>query len=86
MFTIETYADALRFESAEMDRRTDDKISDLEELLKKRQGLKMAAFVPGTNAETPAETVLGIVAERFGEAQARALKKLRAAQGEDASD
>jgi hypothetical protein len=65
-----------------MDRRTDDKISALEKLLKKRHGLKMAAFVPGTNAETPAEAIIEIVTERFGEDQARALKKLRAARGE----
>jgi len=65
-----------------MDRRTDDKISALERLLKERQGLKMAAFVPGTNAETPAEAIIEIVTERFGEDQARALKKLRAARGE----
>lgn len=61
-----------------MDRRTDEKISALETLLKKRQGLKMAAFVPGTNAETPAEAIIEIVAERFGEEQARALKNFRA--------
>jgi len=54
----------------------DDKISDLERLLEKRRGLRTAAFVPGTDAETPPETLYLIVAERYGEDLARTLKNL----------
>jgi hypothetical protein len=77
------YGDASFFEGAEMNRRTDDKIANLEKMLQRRHDLKMAAFVPGTNAETPAAALIEIVAERFGEDQARALKKLRLIRGED---
>jgi hypothetical protein len=60
---------------------SEQKISDLEQMLEKRRALRKAAFVPGTDGETPPETVFMIVAERYGVDRARALKTLRGLAG-----
>jgi hypothetical protein len=59
----------------------EDKICMLEKMLEQWRYAKKAAFIPGTDAETPAEDIFAIVAERFGEDQANAMKKLRARRG-----
>jgi hypothetical protein len=60
----------------------EDKICTLEKLLEKWRYLKKAAFVPGTDGETPAKDIFMIVAKRFGEEQANSMKKLRARRDE----